>query len=102
MKFDITLTAAGKTAVIALQGTLDENSEGEFQQKVEQAAGLDISELVIDMTELKELTAVGVRSVAYGCQRMADDVQLVITSPAGQVREILLAADFIDGVAVRG
>lgn len=101
MKFDAILTTTGKTAVIALQGTLDENSEGEFQQQVDRAAELDISELVIDMTELKELTAVGVRSVAYGCQRMAEDVQLVITSPAGEVRETLLAADFIDGVAIR-
>jgi anti-anti-sigma factor len=102
MKFDATLTTTGKSAVITVRGTLDENSEGEFQQHVERAAELDIAELVIDMTGLNELTAMGVRSVAYSCQRMPDDVQLVITSPAGQVREALLAADFMDGVAIRG
>lgn len=101
MKFDAILTTTGRTAVIALRGTLDESSEGEFQERVDQAGELDIAELVIDMTELRELTAVGVRSVAYGCQRTADEVQLVITAPAGPVRETLLAADFIDGVSIR-
>jgi anti-anti-sigma factor len=102
MTFDAVLTTTGRTAMIALRGTLDESSEGDFQEKVHEATELGISELVIDMAGLKELTAVGVRSLAYVCQRMPDEVQLVISSPTGQVGEVLLAADFLDGVSVRG
>jgi anti-anti-sigma factor len=101
MGFDATLTTAGRTAVIALHGTLDANSDGVFRERIEHAATLDLSELVLDMSALNQLSAAGLRAIAYARQQMADDVQMVITSPAEGVRETLRAADFDDSVSIR-
>ncbi|MBV9161563.1 MAG: STAS domain-containing protein [Pseudonocardiales bacterium] len=101
MSFNATLTTAGRTAMITLHGALDKDSDQEFREKVERAATLDVSELVLDMSALQQLSAAGIRAIAYARQQMPDDVQVVIASPVEQVRRTLLAADFGDSMVIR-
>lgn len=102
MSFDVTLTTAGRTAVIALTGVLDSESDDAFLGKVERAAALDdLTELVLDMSALDELSAAGVRAVAYTRQQMPDEVQVIIASPGDAVRKTLLDADLDDSVSIR-
>lgn len=101
MGFHATLTTAGRSAVIALQGSLDADYTDSFRKKIEQAASLDVAELVLDMSELQQLSAAGIRTVAYARQQMPDAVAVVIASPGGEVLDALLAADFEDSVAIR-
>lgn len=101
MAFDATLTTAGRTAVIALHGRLDADGDGMFRAKVEHAATLDVTELVLDMSALNQLSSAGLRALAYARQQMADEVQVVITSPVAGVRDTLRAADFDDSVSIR-
>jgi anti-anti-sigma factor len=101
MSFTATLTTAGRTAVIALTGALDADGDAAFREKVDRATGLDVAELVLDMSALTQLSAAGIRAVAYARQRMADDVQVVVASPSPQIRESLRDADFDDSVAIR-
>ncbi len=101
MSFDATLTTEGRTAVIVMSGVLDAESDTMFLTKMERASTLDVSELVLDMSALDRLTAAGIRALAYARQQMADDVQVVISSPTEGVRATLVAADFEDSVAIR-
>lgn len=102
MTFDATLTTEGRTAVIAMTGTLDAGGDDAFREKVERASGLNLAELVLDMSALEALSSAGLRALVYARQQMPDEVQLVISSPGAAVRETLRAADFDDSVAIRG
>lgn len=101
MAFDATMTTAGRTAVIALTGRLDADGDGVFRAHVERAATLPLTELVLDMSRLDQLSSAGLRVLAYARQQMADEVEVVITSPVEAVRDTLRAADFDDSVAIR-
>jgi anti-anti-sigma factor len=101
MSLTATLTTAGRTAVIALTGSLDAAGDAAFREKIDRVSSLDLTELVIDMAGLTQLSAAGIRAVAYARQRMADDILLVVASPSEQARGALLDADFSDSVAIR-
>ena len=101
MSFTATLTTAGRTAVIELTGVLDADGDAAFREKIDRAAALDVTELVLDMAALNRLSAAGIRAVAYARQRMADDVTVVVAAPAPQIRAALRDAGFDDSVAIR-
>src|SRR3712207_1357381 len=95
-----TLTTAGRTAVIAVEGHLDGSGDDDFVSRVEEAATLDLTELVLDV-RTAELSTAAIRAIIYARQRMADDVQLIITSPGPRVLQALNAADLDDSVIIR-
>ena len=100
MSVTATLTTAGRTAVIAVEGDLNGSGDDDFVQRIEEAATLDLTELVLEM-HTQQLSAASIRAIVYARQQMADDVQLIITSPATGVLEALIAADLDDSVIVR-
>ena len=95
-----TLTTAGRTAVIAVEGDLDGNSDDDFLRRIEEASTLDLAELVLEM-HTQQLGAGSIRAIVYARQQMADDVQLIIASPRPGVLEALIAADLDDSVIIR-
>ncbi len=101
MAFEATMTTAGRTATIALIGQLDTDGDGIFATHVEKASTMDLNELVLDMSALNQLSAAGIRVLAYARQQMDDEVEVIITSPVDHVRDTLHAADFDDSVMIR-
>src|SRR5688572_11628849 len=95
-----TLTTAGRTAVIAVEGDLDGRGDDDLLRRIEEASTLDLAELVLEM-HTQQLSAGGIRAIVYARQQMADDVQLIITSPRPGVLEALIAADLDDSVIIR-
>ena len=64
MSFTASLSTTGNTAVITLAGSLDDNPAAEeFREKVATAATQGINRLVLEMSQLENLSAAGCRGV---------------------------------------
>ena len=94
MSFTATLSTKGDTAVITLDGDLDDANAGLFREKVVNAARKEISRLVLDMSKLERLSAAGLRGLAFCREKMSGEVDIVFVSPNEDVRAAIEGTGF--------
>ena len=92
MVFTASVSTRGITAVIKLNGDLDEASTTGFVKKIDTVVADGASRIVLDMTELEQLSSAGLRGLIFAAEKMPDDVEVVVVSPNREVRDV------IDGV----
>jgi anti-anti-sigma factor len=94
MSFTATLSTKGDTAVITLDGDLDDENAGLFREKVVNAARKEITRLVLDMSRLERLSAAGLRGLAFCREKMSGEVDIVFVSPNEDVRAAIEGTGF--------
>jgi anti-anti-sigma factor len=100
MSFTATLATTGNTAVITLTGSLDDSSAEQFREKVATAAHQGVSKLVLDMSNLEELSAAGLRGLAFCREKMPNEVDIVFVSPSEKVRAAIEDVGFQQSVTI--
>ena len=101
MSFTASLSTTGNTAVITLAGSLDDNpSAEEFREKVATAASQGVSKLVLEMTNLEELSAAGLRGLAFCREKMPNEVDIVFVAPNEKVRIAIEDVGFQQSVTI--
>jgi anti-anti-sigma factor len=101
MAFTVSAYTQGDTAVINLAGDLDDTCAARFREKVKSVADVGgFSTLVLEMSQLGQMTAAGLRFLAYAEQRMPDDVRIVLVAPSAVVREAIDEVDFRTSVTI--
>lgn len=100
MSFNVSLSTKGKTAVVTLSGELDESNVEQFRQKVIDAAAGGISRLVLEMSTLQQISAAGLRGLAFCGAKLSDDVEIVIVSPNEAVRAAIDGVGFQQSVVI--
>jgi anti-anti-sigma factor len=98
MTFTASLSQQGRTAVIAMEGDLDDAGADLFHEKIEKASTGDLDRLVLDMTTLTSISSAGLRGLTFCRQKMGDDVQLVLVSPNETVRRSIELVDLQQSV----
>ncbi len=101
MPFTISGYTQGDTVVISLAGDLDDTCADRFREKVQSvvdAGGFSI--LVLEMSQLGELSAAGLRFLAFTEQKVPDDVHIVLVAPGPAVREAIDEVDFRQSVTI--
>ena len=86
MTFIASLSTTGNTAVITLEGVLDDASAEEFREHVAEAANQGVDRLVLEMSKLDKLSSAGLRGLAFCREKMHKDVDIVIVAPNKTVR----------------
>lgn len=100
MTFVASLSTTGNTAVITLEGVLDDASAEEFRDHVASAAHQGVSRLVLEMSKLDELTAAGLRGLAFCREKMPNEVDIVIVAPNQSVRAAIEDVGFEHSVTI--
>jgi anti-anti-sigma factor len=100
MSFTASLATTGKTAVITLTGKLDDSSAEQFREKVATAAGQDVDRLVLEVSQLEELSSAGLRGLAFCREKMSNEVAIVFVAPGEQVRAAITGSDFDKSVTI--
>jgi anti-anti-sigma factor len=100
MSFTATLSTTGDTAVLSLIGSLDDTSAAQFREQVVTAAGQGISRLVLEMSQLEQLSAAGLRGLAYCREKMPQEVDIVVVAPNDGVRAAFEDIDFQQSVTI--
>jgi anti-anti-sigma factor len=99
MTFTAALTQQGRTAVITLEGDLDDAGATVFHDKIEKASTGDLDRLVLEMGKLESISSAGLRSLTFCRQKMGDDVRIVVVSPSESVRRSLELVDLQQSVS---
>jgi anti-anti-sigma factor len=100
MSFTASLSTTGNTAVITLAGSLDDNSAEQFREKVATAASQGVNRLVLEMTDLEELSAAGLRGLAFCREKMPNEVDIVFVAPNEKVRIAIEDVGFQQSVTI--
>jgi anti-anti-sigma factor len=98
MAFTAAFSRNGRTAVITLEGELDALSAPAFHAEVERAAGVEVDQLVLDMTNLAYLSSAGLRGLVFARQKMPDAVTIVLVRPNELVEQSIRLVGFHQSV----
>ena len=99
MTFTASLTQQGRTAVITLEGALDDTGATLFHDKIEDASTGDLDRLVLEMSKLESISSAGLRGLTFCQQKMGDDVNIVVVSPSASVRHSIEQVDLQQSVS---
>lgn len=100
MNFTATLETTDNEAVIVLTGVLDDISAATFRERVLAAAEHGIARLVLDMTNLDELSSAGLRGLAFCREKMPEEVDVIVIGPNDDVRAAIAEVDFQQSVTI--
>jgi anti-anti-sigma factor len=100
MSFTASLSTTGNTAVITLAGSLDDTSAEQFREKVATAASQGVNKLVLEMSNLEELSAAGLRGLAFCREKMPNEVDIVFVAPNEKVRIAIEDVGFQQSVTI--
>lgn len=99
MTFTAALTQQGRTAVITMAGAMDDTGASVFHDKIEDASGADLNQLVLEMSRLESISSAGLRGLTFCRQKMGGDVRIVVVSPSEAVRRSLEQLDLQQSVS---
>jgi anti-anti-sigma factor len=99
MAFRVELQERPGMAILELEGDLDSSTAPEFREKVEEAAGTDPAQLVVDLTHLDYLSSAGLRVLVFARQKMGDGVALVLVGAGEAVAETIRLTGFDQSVS---
>jgi anti-anti-sigma factor len=100
MAFNALVSTRGMTAVIKLNGDLDEVNATDFVNKVDTVVAGGASRIVLDMTRLEQLSSAGLRGFIFAAEKMPEGVEVVVVSPNRVVREVIDGVDFEQSVTI--
>jgi anti-anti-sigma factor len=100
MVFNASVSTRGMTAVIKLDGDLDEVNANDFIKKVDTVVEDGASRIVLDMTRLEQLSSAGLRGLIFAAEKLPDGAELVVVSPNRVVREVIDGVDFEQSVTM--
>jgi anti-anti-sigma factor len=100
MSFNVSLSKKGQTAVVTLSGELDDTDVEQFREKIIDAAGGNISRLVLEMSTLERLSAAGLRGMAFCGSKLSDEVEIVVVAPNEEVRTAIEGVNFQQSVVL--
>ncbi|MCU7729566.1 STAS domain-containing protein [Actinoplanes sp. KI2] len=99
MGFNATLSRDGRTALITLEGELDTLHAENFRDQVEEAAtGVEVEQLVLDMTNLTYISSAGMRGLVFARQKMGDGVRIVLVRTSQAVEQTIRLVGFHQSV----
>ena len=99
MSFVASLTQTGGTAVIALEGVLDDAGADTFHEKLEEVSQGQLDRLVLDLSTLDSVSSAGLRALTFCRQKLGDAVGIVVVSPNAEVRRSLEQVDLQQSVS---
>jgi anti-anti-sigma factor len=99
MTFTASLTQQGRTAVITLEGAMDDTGASVFHDKIEDVSGSELDQLVLEMSALDSISSAGLRGLTFCRQKMGGDVRIVVVSPSEAVRRSLELVDLQQSVS---
>jgi anti-anti-sigma factor len=98
MAFTAVLSTRPGIAIIDLQGDLDSSTAPVFRAKVEAAAAVVATQLVLDMTRLDYLSSAGLRGLVFARQKMGSGMELVVVGANAAVTETIRLTGFDQSV----
>jgi anti-anti-sigma factor len=99
MTFTASLTQQGRTAVITMEGALDDSAAPIFHDRIEHASAADLDRLVLEMSKLESISSAGLRGLTFCRQKMGGDVRIVLVSPSDEVRRSIEKVDLEQSVS---
>ncbi len=78
MNLTTTLETVNTTARIILKGELDGSNAEQFKQKIEEAATLNPSSLILVMKDLEYMASAGLRILIFAKQKMGKEVDIYV------------------------
>ena len=94
MPFTAEMTRNGTTVLITLEGELDALTAPTFRDQVERAADGELSQLVLDMSNLSYLSSAGLRGLVFARQKMPDEVRIVLVGTNDTVEQTIRMVGF--------
>lgn len=99
MTFRVELQERPGMTILELEGDLDSSTAPAFREKVEQAAGTEPAQLVVDLTGVEYLSSAGLRVLVFARQKMGDDVALLLVGAGEAVAETIRLTGFDQSVS---
>lgn len=100
MVFKASVSTRGMTAVVRLDGDLDEAGTADFISKIDTVIGQGADRIVLDMSRLEQLSSAGLRGLIFTVEKMPDGVEVVVVSPNRVVREVIDGVDFEQSITI--
>ena len=100
MAFSSTLSYVGNVAKVEVKGELDAGSAQGFRERIEDAAGHNVTKLVILMPDLTYMASAGLRVLIFAKQKMGPSVDIVLVGVQETVLETLKMTGFHHSVTM--
>jgi anti-anti-sigma factor len=94
MAFHVTTAIDSNTAMITMSGKLDSSMAPVFQREVEKAAIQGVKRLVLLMSDLEDMSPVGLRVLVFAKQRMGPSHEIYVIGAQPQVKDTFQMTGF--------
>ncbi|WP_036478935.1 AGE family epimerase/isomerase [Myxosarcina sp. GI1] len=99
--FDANLVeVTDERAEIILKGTLDQSTIWHFQEVLERATVRSVKYLMLEMSELENISSEGIRALAFNKQQLGDRVQIYLVRPTEAIKQLLEKSSFCDDIQI--
>lgn len=92
------LEVKGKTAKIALSGSLLGDSLKYLEEQVETVKAKDVKNIVFQVDELEAISREALRYLVFTKQKLGADVSISISGAAGKVKEAITESEFLQEI----
>lgn len=88
----------GDSATLTLFGDLDRSALGELQHELAKVIAAQPKKVTVDVTDLKTITAEGMRALVFAKQKLDIDVDITVVGATGEVRQAIDDDELSEGV----
>lgn len=100
MSFTVHSEIKESVATFTLIGSLDSSSASTFQEEIQKIVGKDLTDVVLQVSELEFMASAGLRMIVFAKQKLGSKVQIYLVKPQDQILDTLQMTGFIHSVHI--